>query len=103
MTLVDILKGEIPGVAERASTRAKLAQLYAERGLRDEAASVRGQGETEVDADLEAAVSLAVSLAASGRLEEAKSEAKRILRSGDVPPEVSTQLRAVLVKGSGRR
>lgn len=40
MTLVDILEAEIPGLAERASTRENLARLYAERGHRDAAAAV---------------------------------------------------------------
>lgn len=46
-TLVDILEAEIPGLTERASTRENLARLYAERGHRDEAATVlRGTSRT---------------------------------------------------------
>lgn len=106
-TLVDILRSEIPGITERASTRTNLAQLYAEQGCHDDAVSelrgarrmIRQQEQPDEAADLEASVALATSLAASGRLEEAKQEARRILRTGDVPADVSTRLRAILVQG----
>lgn len=109
-TLVDILRGEIPGIGERPSTRANLARLYTEHGRHDDAVlelrgarrAMRQQSEGDPQDDLEASVEFAVSLAKAGRIEEAKNEAKRILRSGDVTPEISTKLRTILVSGRDR-
>lgn len=104
MTLVDILRSEVPGIADRASTRRNLGRLYAERGCHGEALAefraaraIHEQQEPEAGQTLEASVEIATSLAAAGRLDEAKREARRILASGDVPPAVSTQLRNILV------
>jgi uncharacterized protein HemY len=36
--LLDILEREMPGIGDKASTRANLGRLYAERGHHDEAA-----------------------------------------------------------------
>ncbi|MCX4246023.1 hypothetical protein [Paraliomyxa miuraensis] len=102
-TLVEILRSEIPGLTERASTRDNLARLYAERGGRDGSDAERqgtDRGSAGGEATLRASVAVVTSLARAGKLEDAKREARRILSEGDVPPDVSTKLRRVLVRRS---